>query len=151
MPYDVLVMLTRPSVLLRIEEAALLVLAVFLYQHQHCSWFLFTILFFAPDLFMLGYLISPSLGSATYNLVHTLWLPIALLFVERAQLLHLSIKTHQREPTTHASPRQTIDSGSVRIQQYLQSRRARRIAYKPLRSNVSSGTDSDAGRARYSG
>jgi hypothetical protein len=86
MPYDVLVMLTRPSVLLGIEEAALLVLAVFLYQHQHCSWFLFTILFFAPDLFMLGYLISPSLGSATYNLVHTLWLPIALLFA--GYLLH---------------------------------------------------------------
>jgi Domain of unknown function (DUF4260) len=64
-------MLTRPSVLLRIEEAALLVLAVFLYQRLQYSWFLFTILFFAPDLFMLGYLINPSLGAATYNLVHT--------------------------------------------------------------------------------
>jgi hypothetical protein len=80
MPYDVLIMLTRPSILLQIEKAALLILAVFLYQHLHYSWLLFAILFFAPDLFMLGFLINPRLGSATYNVVHTLSLPILLLF-----------------------------------------------------------------------
>jgi hypothetical protein len=79
-------MLTRPSILLRIEEAALLAAALLLYQHLHYSWLLFAILFLAPDLFMLGYLINPRLGSATYNLVHTLWLPIALLFA--SYLLH---------------------------------------------------------------
>ncbi|MBB5342760.1 DUF4260 domain-containing protein [Tunturibacter empetritectus] len=73
-------MLTRPSILLRIEEASLLAAALFLYQHLHYSWLLFAILFLAPDLFMFGYLLNPRLGAATYNLVHTLWLPIALLF-----------------------------------------------------------------------
>lgn len=72
-------MLTRPSNLLYIEEAALLLLTLFAYQHLHVSWLLFVILFLTPDLFMLGYLINPHIGSATYNLAHTLTLPFALL------------------------------------------------------------------------
>jgi hypothetical protein len=72
-------MLTRPSLLLRIEEAILLILTLFAYQHLHASWLLFAILFLTPDLFMLGYLINPRIGSATYNLVHTLTLPLALV------------------------------------------------------------------------
>jgi hypothetical protein len=86
MPYDVLIMLARPSILLRIEEASLLAAVLFLYQHLHYSWLLFAILFLAPDLSMLGYLINPNIGAATYNLIHTLWLPIALLFT--GYLLH---------------------------------------------------------------
>jgi hypothetical protein len=86
MPYDVLIMLTRPSILLRIEEASLLLLAIFLYQHLRCSWLLFAVLFLAPDLSMLGFLLNPRAGVATYNLVHTLWLPIAIFFA--GDLLH---------------------------------------------------------------
>jgi hypothetical protein len=82
-------MLTRPSILLRIEEAFLLAAVLFLYQHLLYSWLLFAILFLAPDLFMAGYLINSRLGSATYNLAHTLWLPIALLFA--SYLLHWHI------------------------------------------------------------
>jgi hypothetical protein len=72
-------MLTRPSILLHIEEALLLLITIFAYQHLHYSWLLFSILFLTPDLFMLGYLINVRLGAATYNLVHTLTLPFALL------------------------------------------------------------------------
>lgn len=72
-------MLTRPPILLHLEEAPLLLLTLFAYQHLHASWLLFAILFLTPDLFMLGYLINPRIGSATYNLVHTLTLPLALL------------------------------------------------------------------------
>jgi Domain of unknown function (DUF4260) len=79
-------MLTRPSILLRIEEASLLAAALFLYQHLHYSWLLFAMLFLAPDLFMLGYAVNVRLGAATYNLVHAIWLPIALLFA--GYLLH---------------------------------------------------------------
>jgi hypothetical protein len=82
-------MLNSPSILLRFEEAFLLAAVLFLYHHLHFSWLLFAILFLAPDLFMAGYLINPRLGSATYNLVHTLWLPIALLFA--GYLLHSPI------------------------------------------------------------
>jgi hypothetical protein len=72
-------MLTRPTTLLRTEEATLLILTLFAYQHLHANWLLFAILFLTPDLFMLGYLINSRIGAATYNLVHTLTLPLALL------------------------------------------------------------------------
>jgi hypothetical protein len=78
-------MLTHPSLLLRIEESALLLATLFTYQHLHYSWLLFAILFLTPDLFMLGYLLNPRVGAATYNLVHTLTLPLALLFLSYLQ------------------------------------------------------------------
>jgi hypothetical protein len=78
-------MLTRPSALLRIEEAILLLVTLFTYQHLHYSWLLFAILFLTPDLFMLGYLINAHAGAAIYNLVHTLTLPFALLFLSYLQ------------------------------------------------------------------
>jgi hypothetical protein len=74
-------MLTRPSLLLRTEEAILLFLTLFAYQHVHYSWLLFAILFLTPDLFMLGYLLNARVGAAVYNLAHTLNLPLALLFI----------------------------------------------------------------------
>jgi hypothetical protein len=78
-------MLTRPSTLLRIEEAALLLASLFAYRHLHYSWLLFTLLFLTPDLFMLGYLLNLRLGAAIYNLAHTLTLPLALLFISYIQ------------------------------------------------------------------
>jgi hypothetical protein len=77
-------MLTRPARLLRVEEAALLAAAVFLYAHFHFSWVLFAVLFLAPDLFMLGYLANPRLGSALYNLGHFVFIPLALFGVAAA-------------------------------------------------------------------
>ena len=38
-------------------------------------------LFLTPDLFMLGYLANPRVGSALYNLGHFLFVPLALFFV----------------------------------------------------------------------
>ena len=71
-------MLTRPALLLRLEEAVLLTAAILLYIHFHFSWWLFVLLFLAPDLFMLGYLRNQRLGSALYNLGHFLLVPLAL-------------------------------------------------------------------------
>ncbi len=77
-------MFTRPALLLRIEEATLLITTLFAYQHLHASWLLFAILFLTPDLFMLGYLLNPRTGAALYNLAHTLTLPITLLLMSYA-------------------------------------------------------------------
>jgi hypothetical protein len=71
-------MFTRPALLLRLEEAAILAAAIFLYAHLHFSWLLFAMLFLAPDLFMLGYLVHPRIGAAIYNLGHVLFVPLAL-------------------------------------------------------------------------
>ena len=45
------------------------------------SWPLFAVLFLAPDLAMLGYLMGARIGAAVYNVAHTyaLALPLALL------------------------------------------------------------------------
>jgi hypothetical protein len=71
-------MLTNPSLLLRVEAALLLTAAIITYAHFHLSWLLFAVLFLAPDLFMLGYLLNPRTGSALYNLGHTLTIPLVL-------------------------------------------------------------------------
>jgi hypothetical protein len=69
-----------PRLLLRIEGLAYAVLALIGYAHSGYSWWLFAALILVPDVSMLGYLINPSIGAASYNLVHTLTLPIFLLF-----------------------------------------------------------------------
>jgi len=74
-------MLTKPRWLLHLEGAAIFVLAIFLYRAGHFSWGLFALLFLAPDLFMLGYLIDAKRGAACYNLVHTDAGPVALLLI----------------------------------------------------------------------
>ena len=71
-------MLTRPALLLRLEEALLLVGAVVLYAHFHFSWMRFAVLLLAPDLFMLGYLSNPRVGAAMYNLGHSFAIPLLL-------------------------------------------------------------------------
>jgi Domain of unknown function (DUF4260) len=78
-------MLTRPSILLHIEEATLFLLTLFAYQHLHYSWLLFALLFLTPDLSMLGYLLNVRAGAALYNLAHTLTLPLALLLASYFQ------------------------------------------------------------------
>jgi hypothetical protein len=65
---------------LRVEGAAALAAAVALYAHAGFSWPLFALLFLAPDLTMLAYLIGPRAGAFVYNLAHTYALaaPLAL-------------------------------------------------------------------------
>ncbi len=74
-------MLNRPVWLLRVEEGCLLAASVWLYADLHYSWMLFAVLFLAPDLFMLGFLVSARLGAASYNLGHWLPLPLVLFAV----------------------------------------------------------------------
>lgn len=62
-----------------------------LYQQGHFRWWLFAVLFLAPDLFMLGYLVNAKWGATLYNVVHTTTLPVILslicYFVSRPQVL----------------------------------------------------------------
>jgi hypothetical protein len=64
--------------LLRLEELLMFALALFLFSQLDASWGLFALLFFAPDLSMLGYLINPRLGAWTYNLIHHKGLSVTL-------------------------------------------------------------------------
>jgi hypothetical protein len=66
-------------VLLRLEGLGLLALAVLMYAHSGLSWTLFALLFFAPDLSMLGYLAGPRVGAVIYNLAHDTFIPVGLV------------------------------------------------------------------------
>ena len=70
-----------PRLLLRLEGAALLVIAVVVYARTGMSWWLFTALVLAPDLSFVGYLAGPRVGAAAYNAAHTTVGPIALALV----------------------------------------------------------------------
>jgi hypothetical protein len=71
--------LQSPSLLLRLEGAALLIGSVIAYIYLQASGWLFALLILAPDLSMLGYLAGTKIGAAIYNLIHIdLW-PIALI------------------------------------------------------------------------
>jgi hypothetical protein len=74
--------------ILQFEELAQFILVIILLRLQPIAlpWWLWPILFLAPDLGMLGYLHSPQVGAITYNLVHHKL--IALLVVGIGFLTH---------------------------------------------------------------
>ena len=87
--------LIAPAPTLRLEGAALALVAVMLYARADASWWLFAGLLMLPDLGMLGFVRGPRLGARTYNLTHTLAIPLALaavgLVTDRAALLHVAL------------------------------------------------------------
>jgi hypothetical protein len=67
--------LTSPTLLLRLEGAALFVLGLVLYWKIGSNWLAFFLLLLTPDIGMLGYLAGTRVGAATYNLAHFALLP----------------------------------------------------------------------------
>jgi hypothetical protein len=65
-----------PRALLRIEGACIFTIAIVLYWRLGESWWLFAILFLAPDLAFLGYLAGARVGAVAYNSLHTVAGPI---------------------------------------------------------------------------
>ena len=59
----------------RLEGLAALVFGAMTYAWLGQSWLVFALLFFVPDLFMLGYLRSAKTGAAVYNLGHNYAVP----------------------------------------------------------------------------
>ena len=56
--------------LIMLEEVGLVVLAFYLFLALDYAWWWFPILFFVPDISLLGYLINQKLGANIYNVVH---------------------------------------------------------------------------------
>jgi hypothetical protein len=67
-----------PRIVLRAEGAALALIAVALYARVGQNWWLFAILFLAPDLSFAGYLGGARTGAIVYNAAHTLVGPLLL-------------------------------------------------------------------------
>jgi Domain of unknown function (DUF4260) len=79
--------------ILRLEGAAAFAASAALYAHAGFFWPLFAILFLAPDLAMLFYLMGPRIGAGAYNVAHTtaLALPLALYGFFSAQPATLAV------------------------------------------------------------
>lgn len=67
------------TIVLRIEGLAVGLLCIWLYGTFDQPWWIFAVLFLAPDLSILAYLGGPRPGAAIYNAVHS-WATVVLLF-----------------------------------------------------------------------
>ena len=58
--------------LIKLEEVGIFAVSIFLLYklNIHLGWWLWLILFFSPDIGMLGYLVNTKVGAFTYNLFH---------------------------------------------------------------------------------
>jgi hypothetical protein len=70
-----------PKTVLRLEGAAMLAASVLFYAEHGRSWLLFALLLLVPDVGMVGYVAGSRLGATTYNLLHTVVGPAALLVI----------------------------------------------------------------------
>lgn len=77
--------------ILRIEEVALTLAAIyFLYQHNlGLSFWLWFLLFFSPDISMVGYFFGNKIGAVCYNLFH--YKGMALLVAFSGYFLHSEV------------------------------------------------------------
>ncbi|MBA3828220.1 MAG: DUF4260 domain-containing protein [Taibaiella sp.] len=69
--------------LLQLEEAAQLAFAIWVlhYQPVHFVWWVWPLLFLAPDISMVGYLINSRVGAALYNLAHHKAVALVLIVI----------------------------------------------------------------------
>lgn len=108
---------------LRLEGLAMLVVCVAVYAHAGAPWWVFAVLFLAPDLSFIGYAVGPRAGMWAYNLMHSevgpailaltgLWLipallPIALIWgahIGLDRMLGYGLKTGLDFSQTHLGP-----------------------------------------------
>jgi hypothetical protein len=64
--------------LLRAEGAALFAAAVLAFHALDISWWMFAVLFLAPDLALVFYLLGPCVGAVAYNVMHSTIGPLVL-------------------------------------------------------------------------
>lgn len=74
--------------LLRLEEAAMLGLAIYLNSFLPFEGWVFWALFLLPDLGMLGYLVNPKVGAISYNLFHHKGIAILFYFAGYFLMIH---------------------------------------------------------------
>ena len=83
-----------PRLLLRLEGLALFILATWAFAYAGASWWLYAILFLAPDLSFATYWAGARVGAAAYNALHTTLGPAILaglgLFLDHSMLLGIA-------------------------------------------------------------
>ncbi len=64
--------------ILKLEELAMFLLGIYLFSLLDFAWWWFLVLFFVPDIGMIGYLFGSNTGAGIYNLWHHKGLAILL-------------------------------------------------------------------------
>jgi len=67
--------------LLKLEEAVMLLLSIFLLWNGNASWFWYLLLLLGPDISMIGYGINNKTGAFLYNLFHHKGVAIVVFMV----------------------------------------------------------------------
>jgi hypothetical protein len=62
---------------LKLEEAGLVLLSFYLFLGLDYAWWWFPLLFFVPDVSLMGFLINKNAGAVTYNVIHHKALSVA--------------------------------------------------------------------------
>jgi uncharacterized membrane protein len=75
--------------LIRLEEIAEFFFSIYLFSLLPYAWWVYPVFFFAPDISMIGYAISPQVGAVTYNLVHHKAVSLGLFAA--GMLLHIPL------------------------------------------------------------
>ena len=82
-------------IMLRLEGLALFAGMTLLYAVWGGSWWVYFILFFAPDLSFIAYLSGPRFGAMIYNVMHSYLIPVPLMVlgfgIEAPLLLSIAI------------------------------------------------------------
>ena len=71
----------RPRRYLQIDGLVLFIAMIVLFAATHQHWWIFAVLLFVPDAFILGYLKNPRLGALLYNVGHSYLAPTVTIFV----------------------------------------------------------------------
>lgn len=66
------------KLLLKLEDFAELLLAIFVFSYLNFTWWWFPALLLLPDLSMIGYAVNTKVGAALYNFFHHKGLGIAV-------------------------------------------------------------------------
>ncbi|HVM88720.1 MAG TPA: DUF4260 domain-containing protein [Puia sp.] len=56
--------------ILKLEELAMFLFSIYLFNQLHFSWWWYLILILLPDISMAGYIINNTIGAACYNTAH---------------------------------------------------------------------------------
>ena len=74
------------KVVIKVEEAAMFFLSIYLFNQLHFAWWWFALLLLAPDLSMVGYLLNNKIGAICYNIFHHK--AVAIIFYITGLYLH---------------------------------------------------------------
>ena len=66
--------------ILKIEELAMFILGVILFNQLNYEWWWFLVLILLPDIGMLGYIVNTKIGAIVYNIFHHKGLALCLYF-----------------------------------------------------------------------